>query len=71
MLRREGGQRLGEVGAVLGRVLDDPSSWKASIEATADAHASGWPEYVSPPARKRSRSWSAIGSLTIIAPSGT
>ena len=30
-----------------------PSSWKASIDATADAHASGWPEYVSPPAKNR------------------
>ena len=39
--------------------------------ATADAHASGWPEYVSPPAKNLSRTQSAIGSRTIIAPSGT
>ena len=48
-----------------------PSSWNASIDATAEAHASGCPLYVSPPAKYLSRTQRAIGSRTIIAPSGT
>ena len=40
--RRERGQRLGQV-ARLGRVSTIPSSWNASIDATAAAQASGWP----------------------------
>jgi hypothetical protein len=48
-----------------------PSSWNASIEAIADAHASTWPEYVSPPAKYLSRTQSAIFLPITIAPSGT
>ena len=48
-----------------------PSSWKASIEAIAAAHASTWPEYVSPPAKYLSCTQSAIFWLITIAPSGT
>ena len=37
-----------------------PSSWNASIDATAEAQASGWPAYVSPPGKNLSRTQSAI-----------
>ena len=48
-----------------------PSSWNASIDATAEAQASGWPAYVSPPGKNLPRTQSASGSRMIIAPSGT
>ena len=48
-----------------------PSSRNASIDATPAAHASGCPEYVSPPAKYLSRTQSATFSETVIAPSGT
>ena len=48
-----------------------PSSRKASIEATPAAHASGWPEYVSPPAKGLSCTHSASAFEITIAPSGT
>ena len=48
-----------------------PSSLNASIDATADAHASTWPEYVSPPANGLSFTQSESFSFTTIAPSGT
>ena len=48
-----------------------PSSRNASIDATADAQASGCSAYVRPPGKNRPRTHSAIGSREIIAPSGT
>ena len=47
------------------------SSRNASIEATAEAHASGCPAYVSPPGKYRLRTQSASCFRMIIAPSGT
>ena len=40
-------------------------------DSLADAHASGWPAYVSPPGKNRSRIASMISPRAIIAPSGT
>ena len=63
-------QLVREVLAERRRVLDDALLLNASIDATADAHASTWPEYVSPPAKNLSCTQSA-SSFTTIAPSGT
>ena len=47
-----------------------PSSLKMLMLATAEAHASGWPEYVSPPGYGRSANVSAMRRLMITPPSG-
>ena len=48
-----------------------PSSLKMPMLATADAHASGWPEYVSPPGYGRSANESAMRRLMTTPPIGT
>src|ERR1700683_1584945 len=48
-----------------------PSSFIASSEATIDAQASGWPEYVRPPGNTRSSNVAAISSEMITPPTGT
>ena len=57
-----------------GRIVgfeERPEFLAVSIEATPDAQASGWPEYVRPPAKYLSRTQSASFSPITIAPSGT
>ena len=48
-----------------------PSSFIALIVATMEAHASGCPEYVSPPGYTRSLNVSRIFSEMITPPTGT
>ena len=47
-----------------------PSSLKMLMLATAEAQASGWPEYVRPPGNARSRNVAEILSLMTTPPSG-
>ena len=48
-----------------------PSSLKMPMLATAEAHASGWPEYVRPPGYGRSANVSAMRRLMTTPPIGT